>query len=71
MVKVGQMRVARVRPIFPVWACEFTILADTSVIEVEQVKQSLVNAGKLVGLGDWRPGAPRGGSFGRFTVEVL
>lgn len=70
-VKVGTSKVMRTRPIFHDWQCTFSVSVDTSVIEVEQILMALDAAGKLVGVGDWRPGAPRGGSFGRFQAEAV
>ena len=70
-VKVGQAKVMRTRPLFPVWSVRFACEIDPTVLEVQQVLDSLANAGTLVGIGDWRPGAPRGGSFGRFVVKAL
>ncbi len=67
-VKVGAAKVMRTRPIFTSWSVEFTICFDESIMDLEQIIQSLDNAGKLVGVGDWRPGAPRGGNFGRFEL---
>jgi len=67
-VKVGTAKVMRNRPIFPVWSAEFTVEMDASVIDAEQIMDAMRNAGKLVGIGDWRPGAPRGGYYGRFEV---
>lgn len=57
-------RVMRTRPIFNEWSLDFEInvLPDCEV-EVEQVKQALAVAGKMVGIGDYRP------RYGRFTVE--
>jgi hypothetical protein len=67
-VKVGTAKVMRTRPVFPVWSVAFSVSIDTSVIEPTDVITAVSNAGKLVGIGDWRPGAPRGGSYGRFVV---
>jgi len=67
-VKVGTAKVMRTRPIFNEWSAEFTVCIDNTVADVDLVKQSLEAAGRLVGVGDWRPGAPHGGSYGRFTV---
>jgi hypothetical protein len=67
-VKVSTSKVMRTRPIFPEWSATFSAVIDEGVIEVSQVREALVAAGRLVGIGDWRPGAPRGGSFGRFEV---
>lgn len=68
-VKVGTAKVMRTRPIFTEWSAEFSVCIDPTVIDLETVRSALEAAGRLVGVGDWRPGAPRGGSFGRFTVE--
>lgn len=68
IVRVGAAKVVRCRPVFPVWSIRFSVMVDTTVLEIDQVRQCLDSAGKLVGIGDWRPGAPRGGSFGRFVV---
>jgi hypothetical protein len=70
-VKVGTSKVMRTRPTFPVWSVTFSCEIDPTVLEVSQVLDALVNAGRLVGIGDWRPGAPRGGSFGRFVAEAI
>jgi len=70
-VKVSTSKVMRTRPVFPVWSVTFKCEIDPTVLEVQQVLDSLSNAGKLVGIGDWRPGAPRGGSFGRFIARAL
>jgi hypothetical protein len=67
-VRVGTAKIMRTRPILPDWSACFSVCVDVSVCDVELVKQSLENAGRLVGIGDWRPGAPRGGSYGRFVV---
>lgn len=71
LVKVGQARVLRTRPVFRSWSVEFEVTYDAEVIKGETVLQSLVDAGRLVGLGDWRPGAPKGGSWGRFDAEII
>jgi hypothetical protein len=70
-VKVGTAKVMRTRPMFSEWSVTFACEIDTTVLEVSQVLDALTNAGRLVGIGDWRPGAPRGGSFGRFTAEAI
>lgn len=68
-VKVGASKVMRTRPIFADWSVTFSVLIDQSVADLDVVRQSLDHAGRLVGIGDWRPGAPKGGSYGRFTVK--
>jgi hypothetical protein len=67
-VKVGTSKVMRTRPIFNEWSATFSICMDSEVVDLPTVKQSLEAAGRLVGVGDWRPGAPKGGSYGRFVL---
>jgi hypothetical protein len=69
MVKVGQATILRTRPIFHGWSCKTTITFDPSVINNESVLQAASDAGRLVGLCDWRP--EKGGNFGRFRVEAV
>lgn len=69
-VVVGQARVMRTRPIFRApWSVEFCLLFDATVIQRDQILESAKAAGAMVGLGDFRP--PCGGSYGRFSVEVV
>jgi hypothetical protein len=67
-VVVSGKRVTRTRPTFTEWSAEFTVSVEPDVLNPETVKEIIAAAGKFVGLGDWRPGAPRSGPFGRFTV---
>ena len=65
-VRVGNVRVMRTRPMFPTgWKLEFSVEFDDSVVDANTVLRAMQDAGRLVGLGDWRP------KFGRFLVEVL
>lgn len=62
MVKVG-------RPHFPAWCAEFGLNIDASTYNktgVEMVAVILANAGKMVGLGPWRPQLK--GPHGKFRV---
>lgn len=63
-VKVGTARVIRTRPIFRDWTCEFTGTLDTDVVDRDAFVMVAETAGKLIGLGDWRP------RYGRFTPVV-
>lgn len=65
-VRVGQSTVMNMRPIFPVWACEFTIRYYDDLFEFDTITQIIRKAGDLVGLGDWRP--EKYGSYGRFEL---
>ncbi len=64
-VGVGQARIMRVRPLFTSWAAEFDFAYDESEIEESSIILAAETAGRLVGIGDYRP------RFGRFEVEVL
>ncbi len=60
------------RPRLDAWEVEFTLSVDTDMFAPNFVRQLLDDAGKKVGLGDYRPS--RKGPFGRFVVvgwEIL
>lgn len=65
IVRVGQARVARMRPIFNEWSAVVQLNVEDSVVNPARVHEWLVTAGSVVGLGDWRP------QHGRFDVEKL
>jgi len=67
-VKVGQARLMRYRPKLNDWSLCIEITFDETMIERAQIISSAENAGKYIGLGDYRPA--KGGPFGRFMVEV-
>ena len=69
MVKVGMARLLRTRPIFEDWSFEVDIGFDGNIINTETVLQLTTDAGRMVGLCDWR--VEKGGQFGRFSVEVV
>ena len=69
MVKVGTSSILRTRPMFKDWSCSVTVMFDSSVINQESLTQAAIDAGRLVGLCDWR--MEKGGQFGRFGVEVI
>ena len=60
--KVGQAKVWRTRPMFVKWGLTFTIEYMEDVVNREAVEDWLKTAGRVIGLGDWRP------KFGRFEV---
>jgi hypothetical protein len=62
-VKVGMAKIIRYRPIFRSWTLSATVVVNEDVVNVNEVKKALVDAGALIGLGDYRP------RFGRFSVE--
>ena len=60
--KVGQQRVIRSRPIFHDWELTFVVNVDPSILEPSRVTDFVHLAGRVCGLGDWRP------RHGRFIV---
>lgn len=63
-VKVGTSRVMRCRPCFIEWRVQADGVLDPSVLELDDLAAIADNAGRLVGLGDWRP------RFGRYTAVI-
>ena len=59
-------RVMAHRPRLDAWRVSFTLEIDTSMFAVQLVRQLVDDAGKRIGLGDFRPA--RKGPFGRFVV---
>jgi len=68
-VVVGKARVPRCRPCWPRWQMRVPLEIDTAILTREQVAEALSLAGRIVGIGDYRP--EKGGGFGRFTVEIV
>jgi hypothetical protein len=57
------------RPRLDEWECSFTIdLFDPDILAPADVRQIIDDAGKKIGLGDFRPS--RKGPFGRFVVTA-
>jgi hypothetical protein len=55
-------RVIRTRPIFRAWALSFTVTYDDEVFNAEDIVKFMNTAGRLIGVGAWRP------KYGRFEV---
>lgn len=64
-VKVGMSKVMRTRPIFRNWSCDAYVQYDPDVLNQRDIEEIAVDAGKLVGIGDWRP------KHGRFETKVI
>lgn len=65
-VKIQLSRIIRVRPMIPSdWSASFTLEFDETIIDERNLIQAVIDAGALVGIGDWRP------KFGRFGVETI
>jgi hypothetical protein len=59
-------RILCYRPRFDCWALEFTIDLDTTGFSVKVLRDIVDDAGKRIGLGDFRPDCK--GPFGKFVV---
>ena len=63
-VRVGMAKVMRTRPVFRNWSCNAIAQYDPDVLNLRDIEEIAADAGKLVGLGDWRP------KHGRFMAEI-
>lgn len=64
-VVVQRQRVVRARAMLPIGAQhEHRVLLDEEVLNVETLERIAERAGRLIGLGDWRP------LYGRADIEV-
>jgi len=62
-VKIQRNQILRSRPAFKKgWEAEFTLLVMDDQMQKDILKEIVENAGKFIGIGDWRP------HFGRFEV---
>lgn len=68
-VVVGQQRIMRCRPRFSDWSVTVEVMFDESQVDRDEIILAFENAGRFIGIGDYRPES--GGVFGRFTCEVL
>lgn len=64
MVKQGQVRVPRTRPMFRQWSLATTAHLDTSALELKDLNRIGRTCGLYIGLGDWRP------RYGRFEFDA-
>lgn len=55
------------RPRVDRWRCTFTVDVDTTMFPPNLIRAVIDDAGKKIGLGDYRPA--RKGPFGRFVVQ--
>jgi hypothetical protein len=61
-VKIGTSKLMRYRPIFLEWSTEATVAFNPEVLDLNEVKKTLADAGALIGTCEFRP------RFGRFEV---
>jgi hypothetical protein len=65
--RVGTAKIARTRPKIPAgWSGTINLLIDVDGIDEDDVIKFAETAGKIIGMGDWRP--EKRGRFGKFVV---
>lgn len=67
-IAVQAARVMRTRPVFNEWGVSLTAEFDTSELDPDRFAEFVVKAGRMVGLGDWRP--EKNGQYGRFAADI-
>lgn len=65
IVRVGQAKVVRTRPIFNEWSAIVSVNIETGIVNPARVDDWWAIAGTQVGIGDWRP------QHGRFQAKRL
>ena len=65
MVRIGQMKVPSMRPVFEKWSTTIELSIEDTLVNVARVDEWIDAAGTQVGLCDWRP------QHGRFTAERI
>lgn len=71
-VKIGKNKHIRVRPRFENWAARGELIIIDEQITDKVLSDMLDIAGRLKGLGDWRPSAPESpGPFGTFSAQIM
>lgn len=71
-VKIGKNKHIRVRPMFHHWSLRGELMIHDDQITDRVLTDMFEIAGRLIGLGDWRPSAPeRPGPFGTFTAKFI
>jgi hypothetical protein len=64
-VRVNMSKVMRTRPMFKDWSLMVTVQYDPDLLNPQEVKDFIADAGRQVGIGDWRP------KYGRFTATPV
>lgn len=69
--KLDKSKNVRVRARFDDWAVRGTVAVSEPAITRDVLNQLFEIAGRLAGLGDWRPSAPKSpGPYGMFSADV-
>jgi hypothetical protein len=62
-VKIGASKLMRYRPVFMDWSAHLTVAFNPEVLDLNEIKKTISDAGSLIGTCEFRP------RFGRFEVE--
>ena len=65
-VVIGKARILRCRPRFDIWFTKLALEINTGILSADNVRDALSLAGRVVGIGDYRP--EKTGGYGRFRV---
>lgn len=65
LVRVGNARVVRTRPVFESWSATVSINVESTIVNPSRLSDWMTVAGSIIGLGDWRP------QHGRFEAKRL
>lgn len=68
--KIGMSKHIRVRPRFDEWSVIGTLVVLDKQISEDALLDILEQAGRLKGLGNWRPSSRTPGPYGTFTVSM-
>ena len=63
LVRVGQAKIMRTRPMFREWELDVLISYEPDLLEEQAIDRWMDVGGSIIGLCDWRP------RYGRFSVE--
>lgn len=66
VIKATGGRILRYRPMFDQWGVTFRLEIDADLVGERLIKDILIDSGRLVGIGDFRPA--RKGPYGRFVI---
>lgn len=70
IVNVQSNKVVRTRVLIPEWKFVASCELETSICDMEMLDELLGVAGRLIGLGDWRPSSGTPGSYGKFLAKA-
>jgi hypothetical protein len=70
-VVVQRAKTVACRPIFHNWKINFELEFEKDTWDANEIKTVLQTLSTRIGMGVWRPGSPKPGSFGKFLIESM